>query len=264
MSIFSSCHSPKKLYQKEVAEFKSASSVTSEGITEEGISHLPAPVQLYFRNCGFIGTTKYNYAEVLWEKSYIKMQPHKKWMKLKTLQYNFVSEPSRVAYMRANILGIIPFEGRDKYHDGQGHMYGTIGRMINIFNAKEHEIALGSAIVVLSESLLIPSYALQNYIEWTSIDSLTAMGRFRHKGVDVCGTFHFNNQGEYIRFTSMDRPYSNPDGSFEIQPYTILIHSYQQQGNIRVAKDVSATWNLPNGDFEYWKGTIKQIIFEKE
>lgn len=261
MSIFSSCHSPKKLFHNEVAEFKATPSPTSKNFTEESIAQLPEPVQRYFHHCGLIGTPMVNHAEVIWSESHIKMKPNQKWMRLKTYQYNFVDEPSRLAYMRANMMSIIPFEGRDKYHDGQGHMFGTLGRVIKIFDEKDLEIAQGAAIVVLAEALLVPSFALQPYIHWEPVDSLTANARFVHKGIDVGGTFHFNQQGEYIRFTTNERPYSLPKGGFELYPYTIEIRSYQQQCQVRVAKEVAAIWSLPEGDFEYWNGVISEVSF---
>jgi hypothetical protein len=104
-----------------------------------------------------------------------------------------------------------------------------------------------------------PAYALQDYIIWEPVDERTANARFVHKGVDVGGTFHFNERGEYIRFTSNDRPFLNPDGTYTKQPYTIEIRSYQQQGEQLIAKDVAAIWNLPQGDYEYWTGSISKI-----
>lgn len=259
MSILCSCHSPKKLFHKEVVELMAVSSSASKIFTEESIAQLPEPVQRYFRQCGLVGTPMANHAEVIWSESHIKMKPNQKWMKLKTHQHNFVEEPSRLAYMRANMMGIVPFEGRDKYHDGQGHMFGTLGRMIKIFDEKDLEIAQGASIVLLAEVLLVPSYAIQSYIRWEAVDELTANARYIHKGIDVGGTFHFNEQGEYIRFTTKERPYSLPKGGYEKQPYTIEIRGYQQKGDIRIAKEVAAIWNLPEGDFEYWRGTIKEI-----
>jgi hypothetical protein len=262
MSIFCSCHSPKKLFHNEVAEFKATLKLTIETYSELSIAHLPEPVQRYILQCGLIGITIANHAEVIWGESHIKMRPNQKWMRLETIQHNFVTEPSRLAYMRANMMGIIPFEGRDKYHNGNGHMFGTLGKMIKIFDEKDLEIAQGAAIVVLAEALLVPSFAIQPYIRWEPVDSLTAKARFIHKGIDVGGTFHFNQQGEYVRFTTDERPYMMPKGGYEPRPYTIEIRSYQQQGDIRIAKEVAAIWNLPEGDFEYWKGTIKMILFD--
>jgi len=256
-----SCHSPKKLYENEVKEFQSAVSSSSELISPESIAHLPEPVKRYFQYCGFVGTPLSYHAEIIWENSHIRMKPDGKWMRLRTYQHNFVQEPSRLAYMRANMLGIIPFEGRDRYHDGKGHMFGTLGRMIKIFDARDEETAKGAAIVVLAEALLVPSYALQPYIQWEEVDALTARARFIHNGIDVGGTFHFNEQGEYIRFTTHERPYSSPNGGFEQQDYTIEVLGYQQQGDIKIAREVSAIWHLPGGDFEYWRGALKEIKF---
>ena len=256
-----SCNSPKKIYEAEVAELKASVTKTSELITEERISHLPEPVQRYFRQCGFVGTPISHHAEVIWQESHIRMKPGQKWMKLKTHQHNFVETPVRLAYMRANMFGLIPFEGRDKYHNGQGHMFGTLGRMIKVFDARDVETAKGAAIVVLAEALLVPSYAIQPYIHWETVDELTVKARMIHGGIDVGGIFHFNEQGEYIRFTTNERPFSLPKGAYEQQPYTIEIRSYQQQGDIRIAKEVAAIWNLPEGDFEYWKGIIREIDY---
>ena len=189
------------------------------------------------------------------------MKPGQRWMKLRTYQHNFVKEPSRLAYMRANMLGFIPFEGRDRYHKGEGHMFGTLGRMIRFFDARDEETAKGAAIVLLAEALLVPSYAIQPYIQWEAVDALTARARFIHNGIDVGGTFHFNELGEYIRFTTNERPFSSPDGGYEQQDYTIKVLGYQQQGDIKIAREVSAIWHLPEGDFEYWRGTLKEIQF---
>ncbi len=256
-----SCHSPKKLYENEVEEFQSTVSQSSEVISPESISHLPEPVQRYFHYCGFVGTSLSYHAEIIWQNSHIRMKPGQKWMKLKTYQHNFVQEPSRLAYMRAHMLGFIPFEGRDRYHNGAGHMFGTLGRIIKIFDAKDEETAKGAAMVLLAEALLVPSYAIQPYIYWEAVDELTAKARLVHNGMDVGGIFHFNEQGEYIRFTTHERPFSSPNGGYEQQDYTIKVLGYQQQGDIKIAMEVSAIWNLPGSDFEYWKGTLKEIKF---
>jgi hypothetical protein len=256
-----SCHSPKRVFLSEIAELQSSGSGETRQITRDNISHLPEPVQRYLYQCGFVGRPMANHAEITWKDSHIKMKPGQKWMRLKTFQHNFVDDPCRLAYMRANMLGFIPFEGRDKYHNGGGHMFGALGRMIKVFDAHDAETSSGAAIVVLAEALFIPLYAIQPYIHWEAVDDLTANARLVHKGIDVGGTFHFNDKGEYIRFTTSERPFSSPKGGYEQQPYTIEIRGYRQQGDIRVASEVAAIWNLPEGDFEYWKGTIREIKF---
>lgn len=257
-----SCYSPKKLYENEVKEFQASTHQADQLITADCIASLPEAVQRYFHYCGFVGTPLSYHAEIMWDDSHIKMKPDGKWMRLRTYQQNFVNEPARLAYMRANMLGFIPFEGRDRYQGGKGHMFGTLARLIRVFNVDDEETAKGAAIVLLAEALLVPAYAIQPYIHWEEADHLTAKARFIHNGIDVGGVFHFNEQGEYVRFTTSERPFTAADGSYEQQDYTIEVLSYQQQGGIKIACEVSAIWNLPEGDFEYWRGTIREIIFK--
>jgi len=259
MTIVSACKYPKKLYTDEMQNISSQFAEASGILSQTEISHLPEPIKKYFHHCGFVGLKNHNYAEIVWEHSSIKMKPDKKWMKLKTKQFNAVAEPARLAYMKANLMGIIPFEGRDKYHNGNGHMYGTLANLFKVFDVDNKETSEGAAIVLLAEALLVPCIALQKYIVWENVDSLTANARFIHQGINVGGTFHFNHKGEYTKFTTNERPYSKPDGTYELIPYTILIQSYQKQNNMLIARDVSAIWHLPEGDFEYWKGSVKEI-----
>ncbi len=179
-----SCHSPKRVFFNELAELQSTVKTESRQITTENIAHLPEPVRRYLHHCGFVDRPMANNAEVIWADSRIKMKPGQRWMRLKTLQHNFVEDPCRIAYMRANMLGLIPFEGRDRYLNGGGHMFGTLGRMIKVFDARDRETFLGAAVVVLAEVLLIPLYSIQPYIHWEAVDDLTAKARFIHNGID--------------------------------------------------------------------------------
>jgi hypothetical protein len=161
--------------------------------------------------------------------------------------------------MKALLFGIVPFEGRDKYHDGKGHMFGVLAKLIKLFDAKEPEIAQGALVVVFAESLLVPNMALQNYIQWEEIDSLKARAYFNNGGISLSGTFSFNSKGEYIHFDTDKRYYMKNGGGYELKPYTVKVNSYQEKNGLKIAKDVCAIWHLDEGDFEYWKGTIKDI-----
>lgn len=251
---------PRNLYESEVEEFRAAAPETSSTFSETDIAHLPAPVQAYLRRCGYLGRRRHSITEVVWAKSEIRLSPERPWMALETFQHNFTSPPSRLAYMRAWMF-VVPFEGRDLYRSGRGHMFGTLGKLVRVFDEEEHEIALGAAVVVLAEALLVADGALQDGIVWEGVDSTTARAHFADGDVKVSGTFHFNEHGEYVRFESDDRPYKMPDGTYALVPYSIDILNYQDQDGLRIARDVRATWNLESGDYEYWRGTISSIRF---
>jgi hypothetical protein len=259
MTISIGYHSPKKRYEKELHELLSITKADYGVITESDIDHLPEPVKRYIRAGGFISQPKVDVVEIIWSDCQIKLGPDRNCMKLKTHQYNFVSSGSRLAYMRACIAGVIPFEGRDKFSGGQGSMLGVLGKTVKLFDNSTREVGLGGAVVYLAESLLEPSIALQEYITWEPVDKKTAKATFKAGDIEVSGLFFFNDEGEFIRFESHDRPYEVSPGIYEVKPYSIKLGDYHESGGIKVAGQVFATWHLEDGDFTYWDGKIKGL-----
>lgn len=263
MNSFSILTSVTKMYNEVVrAEVeKFSGGFPHEVFTDEDIQHLPEPVKQYFRKCGYLGKEKMMNAEVIYSDSYIKMAPDKKWMKLRTKQFNSVPEPMRASYMNARLWGIIPFEGRDFYGGGYGSMCGKLAKLFTVIHADEPEIAQSALIIILAEALLIPSYALKKYIEWSEVDSHTAKARLRSGGFDVCGIFNFNDAGEFVHFETNDRFYAIPGGGYKKVKYSIFVDRYRDMDGILIPTVVCAVWHLDEGDFEYWRGTISEIHY---
>ena len=250
------CTSPKKVFFDEIQNFNQDNYLEAGLITDDCIAHLPDPVQQYFHYAGFLGQPMSGVTEILWADTRIKLGPDQAWRDLETRQYNFTSSGSRLAYMNARMAGVIPFEGRDKYHNGQGHMLGTLGRLIKVFDNHSREVTLGGAVILLAEALLEPSIALQKYITWEPIDERTAGATLHHGDITASGTFRFNEAGEFIRFESNDRPYEISSGVYEPKPFSIDLEEYHEADGLKIAGRVFATWHLEDGDFTYWDGKI--------
>ncbi len=257
--LFCGCSNPESVFNREVDELSEISECEYKQITNESISGLPAPVQNYFRIAGFVDVPESCITEIHWSESYIKLGPELSWRKLQTRHFNFTNSGSRLAYMKARMALVIPFEGRDRYHDGNGHMLGTVGRLIKVFDTRSREIALGGAVIVLAESLLEPTMALRDYITWEEVDDLTAKATFTDGDISVSGIFHFNEDGYFIRFESGDRPYEVSEGVYEVRPFSINLAEYHEAGGFRIPGKVYATWHLEDGDFNYWEGRISGL-----
>jgi len=257
------CASLEKTYRAEVSEEiqKWGGKFEPEVFTEEDLAELPPPVQKYFRRCGYIGKEKMINAEVVWSESYIKMAPDKKWMKLKTYQFNSVPEPMRAAYMKARMYGIFPFEGRDIYSDGNGNMHGRFMKMIKVFDEKGDELTTSALITLLAEVLFIPNYALQNYIEWSPLDDYTVQVSIRHEGRIASGVFHFDDEGLFHAFESDDRYYMTTDGTYQKRKFSVYIDDYKECNGVLIPVNVRAAWHLDEGEYEYWRGTISHIHY---
>ena len=118
-------------------------------------------------------------------------------MKINYVQYNFVTEPNRIAYIDSSMYGI-PFEGLDLYVDGAGSMKGVIAKLFTLFHQTGKTMDQSSQVTFLAESLLIPSAALQDYIFWEPIDDSQAKATMTYYGMAVSGVFKFNVQGEML------------------------------------------------------------------
>jgi len=263
MLTLTGCTSLENTYRNEVNEEtqKFAGRFVNEVFTEEDIAILPAPVQNYFRRCGYIGKEKMINAEVIWSESYIKMAPDKKWMNMKTQQFNSVPEPMRAAYMKARLYGIFPFEGRDIYSAGSGNMHGRFLKLIKVFDEEGDELTTSALITMLAEILFIPNYALQNYIEWSPLDDYTAQATIRHEGHIASGVFHFDDEGLFHTFESNSRFYLTPDGRYERRKFSVFIKDYKESNGILIPSNVSVVWHLDHGEYEYWRGTISHIHY---
>ena len=251
----------KKLYISEVQTELDKSIVSGEVFREEDIAAFPAPVQRYFRYCGYIGKEKMVNARLVWANVNFKMSPDKPWFKIKYEQYNFVLEPARLAYIYSTKLGIIPFEGRDKYLNGRGNMLGKLLKKITLFDVTGTEMDISAAVTYLSESLAVPACALQPYIRWEAMDFNHAKAGYEYEGVKAEGIFTFNDKGEFTKFETYERYMNSGKGTSEKHKWTIEASNYIEEAGIKIPSKLKAIWNLPNGDYEYFNGTLKAIVY---
>ncbi|MFO7977026.1 MAG: DUF6544 family protein [Bacteroidales bacterium] len=251
----------KKTFRHDLQKHFPREAPPQEILTHEDIRHLPAAVQRCLEVCGYVGHEKIVSAEVQWADSHIKMKPGGKWMRLKTLQYNGVNPPFRIAYMKAMMMGMIPFEGRDLYAEGQGHMFGKIAQVVSVFDEKNPQVAQSALVIILAESMLIPGYALSEHITWEARDDRSARATMQHEGLEASGTFFFDEAGLMVRFESAERYYQDPQEGPVLRPFKAFVGGYHPQGVLRVPRTLLAAWELKTGLYEYWKGTIKAVRY---
>lgn len=252
---------PRRAFLGEVRrEFANQPIADSGLITDASIAVLPEPVRRYFHACGYVGNRQMRNARITWDKFDLKRGRDKGWMRVKAVQYNFVPEPARLAFMDGRIAGVIPFAGRDKYQEGHGHMRIRAVGFLKIADTQSRRMDQSALVTLLAEALLVPSYALQPYIRWEPIDSLSARAVIGHNGVQVSGVFHFNAAGENIRFTTRDRWQDGNDVS--TIPWSAIPAEYIEKDGLRIPSNLSAVWHEKSGDFEYFRGRIGRIEFD--
>lgn len=249
----------KRTYLKEKAEFLERNKAfKTEIFTEELIKDLPEPLKKYLRVSGYINTPVPINANVYWSESWLKLSPEKNWGKLQTIQFNSVKPIGRLSYMKFITM---PVSGRDIYRDGYGEMKGKLLNLIRVIFDNSKETAQSALITAFCEFMFIPGYLLLEHVKWEQLNDYSVRGTLIDSGIEVSGIFYFNEEGLFTHFETNDRYYSTGKHPYKKIKFSAIVESYKMQGNIRINEKVKVVWHLPEGDYEYYKGTVDRIEF---
>lgn len=235
--------------------------IDNELFTDNDFAHLPTVIQRYVENCGYIGTPKMSYLKMEYYGVNFSQGKNGPNFTIDYTQYNFVSEPCRMALIDSSMFGI-PFEGYDYYQDGIGGMKGVIAKAITLFNQTGTDMNKACLATFLAESLFAPTILLQDYITFEEINDFKVRATITCKGQTASGIFTFNDKYEMISFTTNDRAVAGTDGSMEYVPWSALCSDYQVSENgIKCPTKFQAVWNYPERDFVYFDGVISEISY---
>jgi hypothetical protein len=227
--------------------------------SDTDIRPLPTPVQRYFRTCGYIGSEPHLQGRILWSDVYMRFSATGSWRKIHCDEFLATPEPVRIAYMTAGVAGIPSFAAKDEYRESHGNMLIKLAGLIPLQNAKGREMDQSGLVTVLSECLLLPSYALQPYIQWTEKDPNCAAATIRFNGTEANGLFYFNDRGEFTRFETHDRWQAQKKGRFIRTPWKVTATDYIEDEGIRRPHLMSASWLDNSQWWEYFRGKIAGI-----
>lgn len=266
MIWFNISYSPvKKQFQNDILALLSENelSVDNKVFSDDDFSHLPTAIQRYIENCGYIGTPKMSYLKMQYHNVDFSQSKNRPTLKIDYTQYNFVSEPCRMALIDSSMFGI-PFEGYDYYRNGTGGMKGVIAKAITLFDQTGADMDKACLATFLAESLFAPAILLQDYIVFEEISNFEVRATINYKGQTASGIFTFNEQYEMISFTTNDRAVAGTDGSMEYVPWSALCGDYQlSERGIKYPTKFQAVWNYPDGDFVYFDGAISEVSYAK-
>jgi len=248
----------------EVKEQLQNHSTSKEILKEEDIQSLPECIQRYMKYIGCIDKPKISNVHILFgETKHIK-DPNSKPTDLRFCeQYNFSEVPYRNFYMKGKMKGL-SFEGEENYIEGKGKMHIKLLNILSVVNLKNKEIDESALVTYLAECALIPSGFLNKNIVWQAIDSNTVRATIIDNNNSISGIFYFNEIGELIKFVSDDRYYITTENIFVKMQWVAEMGNYRLMNcGFKLSSYLRATWKLPEGDFLYFDGQIKDINYNK-
>ena len=254
----------KSEFESDVVCLKNGNTFDPNGVfAKSDFETLPMPIQKYIEGCGYIGTPEMGYMCIEYKDVDFKQGINGPALIIDYTQYNFADNPARVALIESNMFGI-PFEGYDYYSDSTGGMKGVIAKSITLFDQTGPEMDKACLATFLAECLFEPSVLLEDYITFEEIDDYHVSAAITYGGQTASGIFTFNENYEYISFTTNDRAVSNSDGTMEYIPWTAACSVYQiSDSGIKYPTNFSAIWNYPDGDFIYFDGKISSVGYDR-
>ncbi len=249
-----------KLVDAEIRDMLATTTITKEKImSQHDLSQLPAPVKRWLMQSGVIGKPFISVAKVH-QHAQLKMKPQQDtWYSAKAYQYTTIGVPSFIWVVDVTMNSLLWFEGRDRFADGKGEMLIKLNSVINVVNEKGEKLNEGALQRYLGEMVWFPSLALSPYITWKEVDNNTATATMEYKGTKGSGTFYFNSEGDFVKFTALRYMGNSPDA--QRYEWVLVVEDYKTFEGIKVPSKMTATWKLESGDWTWIKLEIVDIKY---
>jgi hypothetical protein len=240
---------------------KGLSRFSPQGIlTDDDIQHLPEIVKKYLTYTGVLGKPKLQNVRIKFTGDF-KQKPGGKWMKFKSIQYNFFDEPTRLFYIRSTLFGI-PLIGLHSYLGQNATMEIKIASLFKVADAKGKEMNRSETVTMLNDMcLMAPASLINKNIKWKIIDPITVNAEFTNQGNTISAVLYFKESGELLNFISDDR-YMSADGkTYNNYRWSTPVKEYKEINGIKVLSYGEAIWQRPEGEFCYGKFKLQEIEF---
>ncbi len=224
-------------------------------VTEAGIAVLPAPVQRYIRQSGAIGKPRPVSLTVTYDAQ-LFTKPGAAAMTGVAVQYDRFDPPKRLFFMASQMLGL-PVKVLHDYDGIGATMRVRLAALFPIVNARGDAFSRAETVTLLNDlCLFAPGWLADPRLTWTPLDDRSAAVAFHNGPHTVTATLIFNDRGELVNFTSVDRGSVDGAGKIKLRPWSTPIGDYKTMGNQRLLTEGKAVWNDPDADFIYGKFAV--------
>jgi Family of unknown function (DUF6544) len=249
------------LFKKEVKiALERTNLIETDMITENDLDHLPEVVKNYLIYVGVLGKPKVNNFRAEFTGR-IRSNEADDWMILKSEQYNFIDNPTRLFYIEAKKMGI-PAKGLHLYKKTKAFMSVKLLGLIKIVYADGPEMDQGETVTILNDMcIMAPSTLIDKNIHWEVIDSLQVKATLTNEHITISANLFFNKNGQLIDFVSYDR-FETSDGKLFINsPWSTPIKDYKIFNGYNLPSFGAAIYKKDDGDFTYAEFNIQSIEY---
>lgn len=153
-------------------------------------------------------------------------------------------------------VGPLALRATDRYQAGQGLLeVRLLGFPLQ--RRRGPELALGEAFRYLAEIAWVPQAILANPdLSWRTLDGAAVEVETTVGSERAAVQLQFNEHGEIARTEAL-RP--RAEAANALTQWIGEFHDYKDLGGVRVPTRGTVRWELPEGPFTYWNGTITSL-----
>lgn len=248
-----------QLKTEQAALFDNSKLLHTQNVTMENLSDLPPIVQKWLTNSDIVNKPMTSNAYLVQELQ-LKMKPEQsEWTSGKAEQYVTVEPPAFHWSITTQMNSVLKITGRDKFEHGHGEMSIKMFSLIPVANAKDDKKVNQATLQrYLAEIVWFPSAALSSYITWEPLDDYSAKATMEYNGTVGSGEFHFDKDGNFIKFVTMR--YQDSD-AIEPKEWTVIATKTEERHGVKIPVECEASWELDHGKWTWLTLQISDIQY---
>lgn len=226
-------------------------------LTETDIQQLPEAIKKYIRYTGCINKPKVNNFKIEFSGT-IRKNEQSEWMPFTSEQYNFMTEPTRLFFMKA-VMKHLPVAGYHCFKNGIAFMDIRLFSLFKVQFQKGTEMNMAETVTFFNDMCcMAPATLIDKRISWSEKDKNTVTASFTNKGISITADLYFNNKGELVNFISNDRYAA--DAGKKLQWVTPL-KNYKEINGYKLAGSAEAIYSYPDRDLCYGTFDVVSIKY---
>jgi hypothetical protein len=166
-------------------------------------------------------------------------------------------------HARFPIVSLVSLHVRDAYADGEGELLVRLLGIVPIVHRRGAALSVGEAMRYLAELPWVPhAMRLNRELEWRELSPRTVEVSTRVGSRRAAVQLVADESGDIIEAFSPERP--RPESGDQPLPWRGRFADYAYVGGVRVPTRAAVSWEVPEGAFTYWSGTITSLEVGEE
>jgi len=133
--------------------------------------------------------------------------------------------------------------------------------LFNVADVRGSEMDISALFVFFNDIVMWPTAFLGKSLTWKALDATSARATLRLFNRQASAILTFNERAEMIDFVTEERFRSVGKEHLRTK-WSTPLRNYREVNGFRIPTGGSAIWHLPEGEFEYIKIKIDEVLYD--